>query len=105
MSLRRAKTLRAPVPTLAKPLSFTSRPGAFPTLTSSFPRKLKSVDLHIVEGVGRVGETLRREMPFELPQKIVALGVAREFNGYAALVIRRCRGRGAKIATAQSAQS
>src|SRR5713226_1626508 len=100
MSLRRAKTSRAPAPALAKPLSCTSRPGAFPTLTSSFPRKLKSVGLHVVEGVGRVGETLQCEMLFELAHKVVAFSFRCKTDYYAALVVRRCCGRGAKLAAA-----
>src|SRR5216684_753470 len=104
MPLRKVKMSRAHGPALEWLSSFTSRLGAFLALTSSFPRMLESVGLHGVEGVGRVSESLSGEMLFELAQKVVALSCRCKLNGDAAFVVRRYRGRGAKLAAAQSAQ-
>src|SRR5207253_4699461 len=62
------------------------------------------IGLHGVEGLRRVRKPPGRKMLFDLPQKRVALVVAWKFNGYAALVVRRFRGRGAKPAATQSPQ-
>src|SRR6266478_2486892 len=100
MSLRKDAMSRAPARALAKPSSCISKPGAFLTITNSFPRVLKYVSFHGVEGVGRVGETLRCKMLFDLTHKCVALGFGCKFDRDAALIVRRCGGRCAKIAAA-----
>src|SRR6266446_3467708 len=65
---------------------------------------LQHKSLHGIEGVGCVGETLRREMLFKLAHKVVALIFRGEFNRHATFVVRRYRGRGAKLGAAQPAQ-
>src|SRR6267154_3660051 len=94
---------RAPAPALAKRSNCIWRPGAF--LTNSFPRIFESIGLHSVEGVSRVGESLHGEMLFQLTHKIVTVRITCKINGYAALVIGRIRGRGAKVTAAQSPEA
>src|SRR6267154_994360 len=94
---------RPPALALAKPSNFIWRRGAF--LTNSFPRIFESVGLHSIEGVSCVGESLRGEMLFQLMHKIVTVRIICKINCYAALIIGRIRGRGAKVTAAQPAQS
>ena len=66
---------------------------------------IQNKSFYAIEGVGRVGETLRAEMIFELLQQRLALLFRSDFYGHAAFVIRcRCK-RGAKIAARQSTQA
>src|SRR5712671_683806 len=104
MSHRKVKMSRAHAPALEKRSSFTWGPGASLTVTNSFPRVLKYVSFHGVEGVSRVGETLGCEMLFELAHEIVALRFTGKLDCHAALIVRRCSDRCAKVATAESAQ-
>jgi hypothetical protein len=54
----------------------------------SFGRVFQHVRLHHIERIRRIRKPPRRKMPFDLPQKRVALVVACKFNRHAALVIR-----------------
>ena len=65
---------------------------------------LQHVGFHRVEGIGRVGETARREIHFHLLQKGFARGFVFESHRYALLVIRSRGRRAAKFAHAQSTQ-
>src|ERR1700737_629146 len=87
-------------PILAKLSSFISRPGAFLTLTNSFPYVLEYECFHCIEGVGCVCETALCKMLFELAHKSIALVLRCKIDRYASLVVWRCRGRGAKITAA-----
>src|ERR1700676_4641063 len=70
----------------------------------SVGRVFQHVRLHRVERIRCVRKPPRRKMPFDLPQKRVALVVACKFNRHAALVIRRSCRRRAKPAATQSPQ-
>src|SRR5712664_1681866 len=100
MSLRKVKMSRAHAPALERRSSFTSKPGAFLTVTNSFPRVLKYVSFHGVEGVGSVGEASGCKMLFDLTHKCVALSSRGKFDRDAAFIVRRRCRRDAKIAAA-----
>src|ERR1700761_8097738 len=78
----------------------------FRKLAESFlSGQLQREGFDAIESVGRIAETFRREMRFQLPQQVLTLRFAGDFDGYAAFVIRRSCGRSAKIATGQSTQA
>src|SRR5580693_3280899 len=70
----------------------------------SLRRVLQHVCLHRIERVRCVSKTPWPKVFVKLRHKAVALGITRQLDRHAAVVVRRGRWRGAKLANAQSTQ-
>src|SRR2546426_6410362 len=65
---------------------------------------IQHVSFHRIEGVGGIGKPPIREVLLDFLQELVSLGIACELHSNAALVVRRCCPRCAKIAAGDSPQ-
>ena len=68
-------------------------------------RTLQDMRFYGFEGRGVVGETLRREMFFQLAKERIAGSFGGAFESYALVVVRAGGRRGAEIRAAQAAQA